>query len=252
MDDSVETTGWLLLIHQLPPKPDYLRVKIRRRLQRLGAVPLRGSVYVLPDTEESHEDFQWLLGEIRAEGGEAMLCRAAFLDGVNEEELRAMFASVRPGDAGTAGSPTPDAVAPGRTWVTRRDVHVDRMACAWLIRRFLDPDARFKFVAPRGYHPVAGELRFDMYQAEYGHEGERCSFQVLLQRFGLGDSALEAIGEIIHDIDCKDAKYGRPETAGVAALIGGIARAGVDDEQRLAQAGPVFDGLLNHFGGRGA
>ena len=67
MDDS--TDSWLLLIHQLPPKPDYLRVKVRRRLQRLGAVPLRGSVYVLPDTEESREDFQWLLGEIRAEGG---------------------------------------------------------------------------------------------------------------------------------------------------------------------------------------
>src|ERR1044071_753315 len=93
MNDSNESVQWLLLIHQLPPKPDYLRVKVRRRLQRLGAIPLRGSVYVLPDTEERREDFQWLLGEIRAEGGEAMLCRAAFLDGVNDEELFAQFSN---------------------------------------------------------------------------------------------------------------------------------------------------------------
>jgi hypothetical protein len=252
MNDSTESSQWLLLIHQLPPKPDYVRVKVRRRLQRLGAVPLRGSVYVLPDTEESREDFQWLLGEIRAEGGEAMLCRVAFLEGVNEEELRAMFEAKPAGAEGSTGTDQPETVVPGRTWVTRRDIHVDRMASAWLIRRSIDPEARFKFVAPRGYEPQAGELRFDMYRAEYSHEGERCTFQVLLQRFGLADPALEAIGELIHDIDCKDAKYGRAETAGIAALISGIAEAERDDAARMARSGPVFDGLLSHFGGRRA
>lgn len=251
MIDSTESLlQWLLLIHQLPPKPDYVRVKVRRRLQRLGAVPLRGSVYVLPDSEESREDFQWLLGEIRAEGGEAMLCRAEFLEGVNEEELRARFESQPTIAEGTGGKTRPEVVVPGRTWVTRKDVHVDRMACAWLIRRHIDPEARFKFVAARGYQPQPGELRFDMYQAEYTHEGERCSFQVLLQRFGLSDPALAAIGELIHDIDCKDAKYGRPETAGIAALIGGIAEADPEDNGRLERSGPVFDGLLQHFGVR--
>ena len=252
MNDSIESSQWLLLIHQLPPKPDYVRVKVRRRLLRLGAVPLRGSVYVLPDTDESREDFQWLLGEIRSEGGEAMLCRAEFLEGVNEEELRAMF-ETKPAIAGEATRETqPEAVVPGRTWVTRLDVHVDRMACAWLIRRYIDPEPRFKFVASRGYRPQAGELRFDMYQAEYSHEGERCTFQVLLQRFGLTDPALAAIGELIHDIDCKDAKYGRAETAGIAALIGGIAESEPEDGDRLERSGPVFDGLLRHFGGRPA
>jgi len=248
MDDSTES--WLLLIHQLPPKPDYLRVKVRRRLQRLGAVPLRGSVYVLPDTEGSREDFQWLLGEIRAEGGEAMLCRAAFLDGVNDEELRAMFQPSSSGESARSPAAGPERVSPGRTWVTRRGVHVDRMASAWLIRRFIDPEARFKFVPARGYPPAPGELRFDMYQAEYTHEGELCSFQVLLRRFGLSDPALIAIGEIIRDIDCKDSKHERAETAGVAALIDGIAEAEPDDTARLARSAALFDGLLQHFGTR--
>jgi hypothetical protein len=247
MDDS--TDSWLLLIHQLPLKPDYLRVKVRRRLQRLGAVPLRGSVYVLPDTEESREDFQWLLGEIKAEGGEAMLCRAAFLEGINDEELRAMFESIS-GAKAESKSADAERLEPGRTWVTRRDVHVDRMASAWLILRCIDPDARFKFVTARGYRPEPGELRFDMYQAEYTHEGELCTFQVLLRRFGLTDPALNAIGEIVRDIDCKDSKYDRAETAGIAALIGGIADETADDTERLARSGPVFDGLLKHFSTR--
>ena len=248
MDDSIDS--WLLLIHQLPPKPDYLRVKVRRRLQRLGAVPLRGSVYVLPDTEESREDFQWLLAEIRAEGGEAMLCRVAFLDGVNQEELRARFQPTPSGGSPLGVVSGAERIEPGRTWVTRHGVHVDRMASAWLIRRFIDPQARFKFVAARGYRPEPAELRFDMYQAEYTHEGERCTFQVLVRRFGLTDPALEAIGEIIRDIDCKDSQHGRAETAGVAALIASIAEAGPDDEARISRSAPVFDGLLQHFSTR--
>ena len=247
MYDSTESTEWLLLIHQLPPKPDYLRVKVRRRLQRLGAMPLRGSVYVLPDTEEAREDFQWLLAEIRAEGGEAMLCRAAFLDGINDEELRAMFHPPAQAQEGGTAAAT-ESVRPGRTWVTRRDVHVDRMATGWLIRRFIDPEAHFKFVAARGYAAEPAELRFDMYQAEYTHEGSACTFQVLLQRFGLQDPALRAIGEIVHDIDCKDARFERPETAGVAALLAGIVASEPDDVNRLTRSAPLFENLWRHFG----
>src|ERR1041385_3244136 len=131
MNDSNESVQWLLLIHQLPPKPDYLRVKVRRRLQRLGAIPLRGSVYVLPDTEERREDFQWLLGENRAEGGEAMLCLAAFFAGGNDGELRAWFSPGERESGPGRATVAPESVKPGRTWVPRRDVHVDRMASAW-------------------------------------------------------------------------------------------------------------------------
>jgi len=246
MNDSIESSPWLLLIHQLPPKPDYLRVKVRRRLQRLGAVPLRGSVYALPDTEEAREDFQWLLGEIRAEGGEAILCQAAFLDGISDEELRARLAGGTP--APTAGvTAAPDAVRPGSVWVTRRDVHVDRMASAWLIRRFIDPEARFKFVAPRGYRPEPGELRFDMFQAEYTHEGAACTFEVLLKRFALREPALRAIGEIVHDLDCKDARFERPETAGIAALLAGIVASVPGDEGRLERSAAFLEDLRQHF-----
>ena len=86
---------WLLLIHQIPPKPDYFRVKVRRRLQRLGALALKNSVYVLPNREETAEDFQWLLREIVAEGGEATLCAATFLAGTSDTELEERFRSER-------------------------------------------------------------------------------------------------------------------------------------------------------------
>ena len=99
----------------------------------------------------------------------------------------------------------------GRTWVTRQDIHVDRLASAWLIRRFIDHDATFKFVPPKGYEPIAGELRFDMFEAEYTHEGQDCTFETLLKRFQIVDAALATIAEIVHDVDCKDAQFGRAE-----------------------------------------
>src|SRR5687768_8122196 len=102
-DSTVSQPPWLLLIHQLPPKPDYLRVKVRRRLHRIGALPLRGSVYVLPASEEAREDFQWLAEEIRAEGGEAIVCEARFILGISDEEVRAMFAT----QEGRTGSTPP-------------------------------------------------------------------------------------------------------------------------------------------------
>lgn len=248
-DSTVSTAPWLLLIHQLPPKPDYLRVKVRRRLHRIGAVALRGSVYVLPATEEAREDFQWLQEEIKADGGEAIVCEASFILGLGDEEVRAMFGS-RQTTAGAGQDTGMERVEPGRTWVTRQDIHVDRMASAWLIRRFIDPAARFRFVAPRGYRPEPGELRFDMLDAEYTHVGERCTFQVLLDRFGSPNPALAAIGEIVRDIDCKDSKYGRVETQGFAAMINAIADSVPDDEERLARSAPLFEGLLTHFSAR--
>src|SRR5262249_33658547 len=109
----------------------------------------------------------------------------------------------------------------GRVWVTRKGIHVDRMASAWLIRRFSDTDARFKFVLGRGYRPERGEVRFDMFEAEFTHEGDRCTFEVLLHKFGLTDPALKQIAEIVHDIDLKDEKFARVDALGVDHLIAG-------------------------------
>jgi hypothetical protein len=138
----------------------------------------------------------------------------------------------------------------GRVWVTRQGVYVDRIASAWLIRRFIDPEARFKFVPAKGYTPAPGELRFDMFEAEFTHQGDRCTFEVLLEQGGLDEPALRAIAEIVHDIDLKDAKFGRDEAAGIASLITGIARAHPDDEERLTQGAAVFENLYASFRNR--
>src|SRR6266566_8640209 len=85
-----EAARWLLLIHQIPPKPDYLRVKIWRRLQRIGAVAIKNSVYVLPRTEQAAEHFQWILREIEDSGGEASVCEAAFVTGLSDGQTEAL------------------------------------------------------------------------------------------------------------------------------------------------------------------
>lgn len=260
MDASIESSAqarrgnrrWLLFIHQLPPKPDYLRVKVRRRLRRLGAVAVKKTVYALPLSDEAFEDFAWLRREVESEGGSAVIAEAEFVEGIGDEELDAMLESERAGSTDRDAFPaqTPDRIRPGRTWVTRQGVHVDRIASAWLIRRFIDKKARFKFVPTRGYKPRTGEVRFDMFEAEYTHVGDECSFQTLLRRFALRDRALRAIGEVVHDIDCKDDRFNRPETAGTAALIDGLVRTNVDDVKRIEQGTALFDSLYEYFSKR--
>jgi hypothetical protein len=247
-----DSAGWLLFLHQLPPKPDYLRVKVRRRLRGIGAALIKNTVYVLPNTDESLEDFEWLREEIEAEGGSALIAEAAFIAGISDEEIQSMLDTERSEGAGdpSRGAEPAERVEPGRVWVTREGVFVDRIASAWLIKRFIDPEARFKFVSARGYKPRGGELRFDMVGGEYSHVGEDCTFQTLVRRFGLRDRALAAIGEVVHDIDCKDEKFGRPETAGVFGLLRGIAEGNAGDEARLERGFPVFDDLYAFYRAR--
>lgn len=165
-----------------------------------------------------------------------------------EELLAAIQRSVsRDGTSGAASSLAHVARPRGATWVTRTGVHVDRIASAWLIRRFIDPQARFKFVPAKGYVARAGELRFDMFEAEFTHVGDRCTFEVLLERMGLADPALNAIGEIIHDLDLRDRKYGREEAAGVRSAVDGICTIAHDDDQRIAAASAMLDGLHSYF-----
>lgn len=97
----------------------------------------------------------------------------------------------------------------GRTWSRARVSTSIGSLPGWLIRRFIDEKAAFKFVPAKGYVPEAGELRFDMFDAEFTHIGDRCTFEVLMLAAVLNDPALQAIAEIVHDIDLKDAKFGR-------------------------------------------
>jgi hypothetical protein len=128
-------------------------------------------------------------------------------------------------------------------------VREDRIASAWLIRRFIDADARFEFVAGQGYTPEAGEVRFDMYEAEFTHEGDRCTFETLLERLRPDDAALRAVAEIVHDIDLKDEKFARPETPGVQRSIAEIVAGSSSDEARIEEGAALFEALYRAFGG---
>jgi hypothetical protein len=129
-------------------------------------------------------------------------------------------------------------------------VHIDRIASAWLIRRWVDPEARFRFVEGDGYRPGRGEIRFDMFEAEYTHVGDACTFEVLASKFAADDPVLGAIAEIVHDVDCKEAKFGRVETAGVERLIEGITMGQLSDHERLKRGFGLFDDLYAALGRR--
>jgi len=286
----VKEGRWLLLIHQLPPKPDYFRVKIWRRLQGLGAVAIKNSVYALPFSAQTSEDFQWLRKEITAGGGEASVCRATFVDGLGDPQIEALFRTARDAEyaevtraaeqvdstaeiarlerrlrditaldhfeaAGRKGAEAAMAklktqsnsrgkrdrprMRRGGTWITRPDVHVDRIASAWLIKRFIDPKARFVFGDAR-----EGAVSFDVFEGDYTHEGDRCTFETLLQRFGLEqDGALRAIAEMVHDVDLKDGKFGRDETPGFERMIAGIVKRQARDEARIERGAELLNDL---------
>lgn len=134
-----------------------------------------------------------------------------------------------------------------KIWVTRQNVHVDRIASAWLVKKWIDENAKFKFTPDKRYQPVEGEVRYDMFDAEYTHEGDKCTFEVLLERAKLDDPALIRIGEIIHDIDLKDGKYGHEETSGIALLIQGLSATETDDMERIKKGGEIFMNLHQIF-----
>ncbi len=134
----------------------------------------------------------------------------------------------------------------GKIWVTRRGIHIDRIASAWLIRRFLDPRARFCFIDPKEARR-AGEIRFDMVGGDFSHEGDCCTFETLASRHGLEDRALSEIGEIVHDIDLKDGKFGRLEAPGVERLVTGLILAHAEDTARLERGLLLFDDLYQSF-----
>jgi len=126
-------------------------------------------------------------------------------------------------------------------WATRTGCHVDRAGCAWLIRRFLDQDAAFSFVDDPDDVP-ADATPFDIRGAELSHHDGDCSFETFLHRYRLTDPALVAIGEIVHDADLGDERFGAPEAAGLDVLIRGLSMT-LDDDHVLETTRPLFDGL---------
>ena len=131
-------------------------------------------------------------------------------------------------------------------WATRRGCHVDRTACVWLIRRFLDPQAAFAFFGDPSEAPEEAEL-FDVVGARLSHRGEDCSFETFLKEYELDDPVLREIAEIVHDADLMDEKYGRPESEGLDAVIRGMQMVLSDDETLTGYTDAVFDGLYAYL-----
>ena len=314
---------WLLFVHQLPPKPTGVRVRIWRQLQKLGAIVVKNSLYVLPFNEKTHEDFQWLKRDVEAAGGEATVFRAGSVEGATDDEIVAAFRKARDEDyrrlaaeldalvrsirerprnvdstggrtrryesdlekaqqelarivetdffhaagravataayergrkalqSGQGGRGSESAARTelvgmtryrGRRWVTRRGLFVDRLASMWLVTRFIDAKARFVFVDEG--ERVENAIAFDMFEGDFTHQGQDCTFETMLKAFGLThDAGLRALAEIVHDLDLKDGMFNRPEASGLGSVIRGLSQL-VNDDRKLAEhCLPIFDGL---------
>ena len=310
--------AWLLFVHLLPASPSNLRVRTWRRMQQIGALAVKQSVYVLPDSPAAREDFQWLKAEIEGAGGQASVFAADAVDAWSHEALVEEFRRTREdtygrlageaerllrrggkarragalsrralqqlrgrlsdiervdffGSAGRdrvvtllrtleeralsrPGPPAPPAASPDGgarvykacLWVTRPRPGVDRMASAWLIRRFIDADARFDFADERHAAPPAS-IPFDTYGVEFTHQGDRCTFEVLCDRFQLEDPALAPIAAIVHDLDLKDGRFGAPQAASVGQIIDGLRLAHADDHRLLSEGITLFEALYRTF-----
>jgi len=303
----------LLLLVGMPPVPSSLRVRVWRRLRALGAVALKRSAYLLPDTPDRYEDFQWLAQEIQREGGEATLVRVQQIENLAQPDVVRLFHEPRDADyrhlAGryrkmlqtldrksAAASkrvheelarlqkdhqrirdidffdapggaevrrleealamrtrrpettrradarPTLDLSSlRGRRWVTRPRPHVDRVASAWLIKRFIDPEATFVFAVPAEF--PADAIPFDAPGVELSHHGEDCTFETLVKRARLRDRRLVRLAEIVHEADLHDGKYPHEEARGIDVAIRALLAAVSDDHQVLAHGTALFEGL---------
>ena len=130
-------------------------------------------------------------------------------------------------------------------WATRRHCHVDRAACAWLVHRFVDPDAEFVFVDDPDEVP-ADATPFDMRGVKFSHHGGDCSFETFLKHYELDDPVLWDIARIVHEADIGDERFDAPEAPGLDVLLRGLSQVSEDDESMLAVSGPLFDGLYEH------
>jgi hypothetical protein len=302
----------LLLLVGVPPTPSSLRVRVWRRLRSLGAVPLKRSAYLLPDTPERYEDFQWLAQEIQREGGDATLIRVEQIENMSSENVARLFHEPRdrdyrqlaaryrkalqrldrksgakseraqeelarltkehhrirdidfmdaPGGAEVRRleeviamrsrrsepvrreeRPTLDlAKLRGRRWVTRPRPHIDRIASAWLIKRFIDPQAQFVFAAPADFPKDA--IPFDAPGVELSHQGEDCTFETLLKRARLRDRRLVRLAEVVHEADLRDGKFPHEEARGIDVAIRALLAASPDDHQVLGHGMTLFEGL---------
>jgi len=295
---------WLVLLFTLPRAQASGRVDVWRRLKRTGALALESGGYLLPDSQENREKFEWLAESARHYKGTAMVLAVREIGEMSAQDLRKRFVEarerdysaiiaeakkIRPAAVGShaeivrlrkrlqdvmaidyfggpmreraeavveklAGKPItlakkgPSAIKSeflDRVWQTRPRPGIDRSASAWLITNFIDPKARFKFAQ----EPMAGTVRFDMYQpGGFGHRGDECTFETLLHDFKLQSKQLKVLAEMIHDADLKDEKYGRTEAIAVDKILKGWMSKGMPDNELLNKGMELIDGLYRSIG----
>ena len=302
--------SWLILLYTLPASNSAARLNFWRQLKRLGAVSLKTSAYVLPQSPEHEESLQWLSQQIRQEGGEATLLRSAQVDtlSINEvtdlfqvarsadyEELLAAASSLKPASSRKSAAwknvdpaeierlkkrfaaikkidffkcPAADKVRQlldsidqvkkpalkkngtvklseyqGRVWQTRPRPELDRVASAWLIRHFIDKKATFVFAVKPAAHQAT--VTFDMLDADFGHEGDDCTFETLVRRFSLKSARLPEVAEIVHAADLDDGKFQHNEGLGLLGVLRGWSQQGIPDDEILRRGFELMDGLYH-------
>lgn len=297
-------------------------MKVWRRLNKMGAASLKGSVYILPYSEDHLEALHWLTGEVASLGGEAAFAQVERIETMGDEEIVSLFQAQRANDyapiaaalealevqlssleqqpdpkrlersrgtlrklhkdyravqgidffhyppgfdlqerlehiderfARLSAQPQAERSKPaasrrredyqGRIWVTRPNPFVDRMASAWLIRKFIDPQARFEFQETDQVAAVPTGVSFDVPQGDFTHTQDRCTFEVLLETFALRGKALHKMAEVVHDLDLKDGKFANPLVSGVETILLGLRKTAKDDREALEEGTQVFERL---------
>lgn len=315
---------WILFFYSVPSKPVSNRMTVWRKLMKAGAIPLKGAVYIVPFSTEHYEMLQWLVAEIKAMNGDAIVVSIEKVDTIKDSEIVDLFKQARRSaylaiesdlegidkklqnikKGGQGQNPkklsgqldrivkafaeiqridffataeglalhtslelaqhklsqlleTPKKIThaavinrklaadyQGRTWATRKAPFVDRMACAWLIKRFIDQNAVFQFIEEDQIKTLPPDtIVFDMYGGEFTHIGDNCTFEVLSKSFGLKDKTIRQIAETVHELDIKDEKYQSTVAAGVEDILTGIKKTAPDDHEALAQGMQVFEML---------
>ena len=292
---------WLLFVFSLPVKRASQRVGIWRLLKRYGSVGLRSSGYVLPNSAQSLERFEWLAATVRKYRGEASVMHVESIDNLPSKELSKLFleargkdyealirelkryqnalkpgqlsrlrrrfeeivaidffnsplrsrveqllanADARPDTAAAAGKRTSHQKKEfqKRIWMTRPRPGIDRVSSAWLILRFIDPQARFTFGTNAG--KVGRAVAFDMFQADgFGHRGDDCTFETLCKEFRISDPKVKVISQIIHDADLGDEKFGRSEGIALDRVLIGWAQQDLSDHELLQRGIELIEGF---------
>jgi hypothetical protein len=314
---------WLLFFYSVPSKPVSTRMKIWRMLVKTGAVQFKGSVYILPASDDHYELYQWLVSSVTAMQGDAAFVKVSRIESMKNKDIIRIFDQQRERDYQGIGSrldefenklaTTPknsvaadnkkingelnkfskefqdlgkidffssntrkeleqrlkrvtsvvngltreESVVPsveivktqaadyqGKTWVTRKRPFIDRIASAWLIKGFIDKNASFDFIDENEIEDLDKDtIAFDMVDGQFTHVGDKCTFEVLYDAFGLKGKALGVVAEIVHQLDVQDDKYRNPAAEGLREILDGIRKTVKDDHEALEKGMSIFEML---------